>query len=244
MFVFPSERENVVVRKNAGKTRKIAVKTVSRRPRVLLADDHAVLLDGLKKLLEEEYELVGTAANGRRLVAAARRLRPDIVVLDISMPLLNGIDAARQIREAVPTAKLLFLTVHADSAYVEEAFRAGALGYVLKHAAAHELFVALRKVFRGHAYVSPMIGKHLLPSLLKPPKRQGPAQRLGVRQREVLQLVAEGRQNKEIAAVLSISVKTVEYHKSRIMSRLDIHTAAGLTRYAIHHGILAPLLPR
>jgi DNA-binding NarL/FixJ family response regulator len=209
-----------------------------RRPRVLLADDHALLLDGLKKLLEQEYDLVGTAANGRALVAAARRLQPDIVVLDISMPLLNGIDAARQVREAVPTAKLVFLTVHADSAYVEEAFRAGALGYVLKHTAARELFVALRKVSRGRAYISPMIGKHLLPSLLKPAKRRGPAQRLGVRQQEVLQLVAEGRQNKEIAAVLDISVKTVEYHKSRIMSRLDIRSAAGLTRCAIKHGIV------
>jgi DNA-binding NarL/FixJ family response regulator len=217
---------------------KSAAKKILRRPRVLLADDHALLLDGLKKLLEEEYDLVGTAANGRRLVAAARKLRPDIVVLDISMPLLNGIDAARQIRDTVPTAKLLFLTVHADSAYVEEAFRAGALGYVLKHAAAHELFVALRKVFRGHAYVSPMIGKHLLPSLLKPAKRQGPAQHLGVRQQEVLQLVAEGRQNKEIAAALHLSIKTVEYHKSRIMSQLDIRTSAGLTRYAMKHGII------
>jgi DNA-binding NarL/FixJ family response regulator len=230
-FVFPSEREIVVVRKSAGNK-------VLHRPRVLLADDHALLLDGLKKLLEEEYDLVGTAANGRALVAAARRLRPDIVVLDISMPLLNGIDAARQIRQAVPAARLLFLTVHADTAYVEEAFRAGALGYVLKHAAAHELFVALRSVFRGRAYVSPMLGKHLLPSLLKPAKRQGPAQRLGVRQQEVLQLVAEGRHNKEIAALLDISIKTVEYHKSRIMSRLDIRSAAGLTRYAIQHGIV------
>lgn len=217
---------------------KSASNRVLRRPRVLLADDHAVLLDGLKKLLEERYELVGTAANGKALVAAARRLRPDIVVLDISMPRLNGIDAARQIREAIPAAKLLFLTVHADTAYVEEAFRAGALGYVLKHAAARELFVALRKVFRGRAYVSPMLGKHLLPSLLKPAKRQGPAPRLGVRQQEVLQLVADGRQNKEIAAVLGISIKTVEYHKSRIMSRLDIRSAAGLTRYAIQHGIV------
>ena len=229
MFVSPSERESVVVRKNAGKTRKAAVKKALRRPRILLADDHALLLDGLKKLLEEEYELVGTAANGRRLVAAARRLRPDIVVLDISMPLLNGIDAARQIREAVPSAKLLFLTVHADSAYVEEAFRAGALGYVLKHAAAHELFVALHKVSRGRAYVSPMLGKHLLP---QQPKL------LGVRQQEVLQLVAEGRPNKEIAGVLDISIKTVEYHKSRIMSLLDIRSAAGLTRYAMKHGIV------
>ena len=218
--------------------RKSAGKEFLRRPRVLLADDHALLLDGLKKLLEEEYDLVGTAANGKALVVAARRLRPDIVVLDISMPLLNGIDAARQIRLADPGAKLLFLTVHADTAYVEEAFRAGALGYVLKHAAAHELFVALRSVFRGRAYVSPMLGRHLLPSLLKPAKRQGSAQRLGVRQQEVLQLVAEGRQNKEIAALLDISIKTVEYHKARIMSRLGIRSAAGLTRYAIQHGIV------
>jgi DNA-binding NarL/FixJ family response regulator len=238
MFMSPYEREIVVVRKSAAKTRKIAVKTLLRRPRLLLADDHALLLDGLKKLLEQEYDLVGTAANGRALVAAARRLRPDIIVLDISMPRLNGIDAARQIRDALPNAKMLFLTVHADSAYVEEAFRAGALGYVLKQGAAHELFVALRKVFRGRAYVSPLIGKHLLPSLLKPAKRQGPEPRLGVRQQEVLQLVAEGRQNKEIAAVLDISIKTVEYHKSRIMSRLDIRSSAGLTRYAIKHGIV------
>jgi DNA-binding NarL/FixJ family response regulator len=215
-----------------------------RRPRLLLADDHGVLLDGLKKLLEEEYDLVGTVADGEALVAAARKLRPDVIVLDITMPLLNGIEAARQIRKAMPSAKLLFLTVHADTAYVEEAFRAGALGYVLKHAAARELFTALRRVLKGRTYLTPMIGEGRTDSLLKPVSRLRPPTRLGVRQREVLQLVAEGRQNKEIASALNISVKTVEYHKSRIMSRLDIHSSAGLTRYAIHHGILDPLLPR
>jgi DNA-binding NarL/FixJ family response regulator len=214
-----------------------------RRPRLLLADDHGVLLDGLRKLLEEEYDLVGTVADGRALVAAARKLRPDVIVLDITMPLLNGIEAARQIRKAIPSAKLLFLTVHSDTAYVEEAFRAGALGYVLKHAVARDLFTALRRVLQGRTYLTPMIGEGRLDSLLKPVNRLRPPTRLGVRQREVLQLVAEGRQNKEIASALNISVKTVEYHKARIMSRLDIHTSAGLTRYAIHHGILAPLLP-
>jgi DNA-binding NarL/FixJ family response regulator len=213
------------------------------RPRVLLADDHEVLLDGLKKLLEEEYDLVGAAATGKALVSAARRLRPDVIVLDISMPQLNGLDAAREIRKANPTAKLLFLTVHSDTAYVEEAFSAGALGYVLKHAAAHELFTALRMVLKGRPYLTPALGSKLgearLDSLLRPAKRQRPPTRLGVRQREILQLVAEGRQNKEIAAALDISIKTVEYHKTRIMSRLDIHTAAGLARYAISHGILA-----
>jgi DNA-binding NarL/FixJ family response regulator len=208
-----------------------------RRPRLLLADDHAMLLDGLKKLLKEEYNLVGTATDGKALVTAAGTLRPDVIVLDISMPLLNGIEAARQIREANPTSKLLFLTVHSDTAYVEEAFRAGARGYVLKHAAAKELFVALRMVLRGRAYVSPMLGKDLLPGLLKSGRRQEPT-RLSIRQREVLEMVAAGQQNKEIAAALNISIKTVEYHKSQIMSRLDIHTGTGLTRYAIQRGIL------
>ena len=202
------------------------------RARVLLADDHRVLLAGLKELLTGEYDLVGTVVDGNGLVAAAAKLRPDVAVVDIAMPGMNGIDAMRRIRATFPGIKFVILSVHSDAAYVEEALRAGAQGYVLKQAAAEELFTALRAVMAGRTYVTSMAEY----------TRHGakPRERLTLRQIDVLRMTAEGLHNKEIAQRLSISVKTVEYHKTRLMNQLDIHTTIGLTRYAIRRGIAQP----
>src|SRR2546426_1621824 len=195
-----------------------------KRPTILLVDDHSLVLAGFQKLLETEFDIVGTAEDGRALLDSAPKLKPDIVLLDISMPQLNGIEAARQLKKSMPECQLIFLTMHADPTYVTEAFRAGASGYVLKRSAASELALALQEVLKGHYYVSPLIAKDVLHPLLAPspglPPKLG---ELSPRQREVLQLVAEGRSIKEIAGLLKISSKTVEFHKSRIMAQLDLH---------------------
>ena len=211
------------------------------KPRVLLADDHTLVLEGFKKLLEGQCEVVGSVEDGRALLATAQRLQPDIIALDISMPLLNGIDAARQLRKIVPQAKLIFVTMHADQAYVSQAFKAGASGYLLKRSAGSELMQAIHAVTSGNYYVTSLIAKDLVRSALageQPPVIQ--RDRLTPRQREVLQLVAEGQTVKEIAATLKISPKTVEFHKSQIMEQLDIHTTAELTKYALTHGVITP----
>jgi DNA-binding NarL/FixJ family response regulator len=205
------------------------------RARILLADDHSLVAAGLCKLLEAEFDLVGAVGDGRALVAAAKKERPDVILLDISMPLLNGVEAARQLQVAVPTAKLIFVTVHSDSPYVVEAFRAGASGYLLKRSAASELVTAIHDVLNGNLYVTPLIAKSALEGILKVAEKQGPL--LSARQREVLQLVAEGHSAKEIAGILRISSKTVEFHKSCIMKKLDLHSTAELTRYALEHRI-------
>jgi DNA-binding NarL/FixJ family response regulator len=205
------------------------------RARILLADDHSLVAAGLCKLLEAEFDLVGAVGDGWALVAAAKKERPDVILLDISMPLLNGVEAARQLQVAVPTAKLIFVTVHSDSPYVVEAFRAGASGYLLKRSAASELVTAIHDVLNGNLYVTPLIAKSALDGILKVAEKQGPL--LSARQREVLQLVAEGHSAKEIAGILRISSKTVEFHKSCIMKKLDLHSTAELTRYALEHRI-------
>ncbi|MGH7164339.1 MAG: response regulator [Nitrospiraceae bacterium] len=208
------------------------------KARILLADDHTLVVEGFRKLLEPEFELVGTVEDGRALLEAAPKLQPDVVLLDISMPLLNGIDAARRLKKMMPDVKLVFVTMHADPAYVTEAFRVGATGYVLKRSAAADLLQAVRAVLNGHYYVAPLITKDVLHSLLaSPAERQPGPEPLSPRQREVLQLVAEGHSLKEIADILKISVKTVEYHKAQIMEQLDLHTTAELTKYAIAHGL-------
>jgi DNA-binding NarL/FixJ family response regulator len=178
--------------------------------------------------------------DGRALVEAAQKLRPDLILMDIAMPLLNGLEAARQLSKLVPESKLIFLTMHGSPTYAAEAFQAGASGYLLKRSAASELSQAIQAVLQGQHYITPLITKDVLGSVLKPSTgEQGkPASTaLTARQREVLQLVAEGRSTKEVATILSVSVKTVEFHKSRIMQQLDIHTTADLTKYAITHGI-------
>jgi len=205
---------------------------MTRRPRLLLADDHPLFLEGVRRLLEKTYDVVGTVADGKALIIAAQTLRPDVIVVDISMPEMNGLAAAQAIRKTVPGAKFIVLSVHSDQAYVSEAFRVGVRGYVSKRAAAAELLTAIKQVLEGRTYVTPLVASDTAGAAKV-------AKRLTLRQLEILRLVAEGYQNKEIAQLLKISVKTVEFHKTRIMSELDIHTPAGLTRYAIDHGIAA-----
>jgi DNA-binding NarL/FixJ family response regulator len=208
-----------------------------KRPRVLLADDHTLVLEGLRKILEPECEVVGAVEDGRSLLATAKQLQPDIILLDISMPLLNGVEAARRLRAAAPDAKVIFVTMHADATYVAGAFRAGASGYVLKRCASLELLKAINQVLNGREYVTPLIGKDLqdLPGW---PRGAGEASgELTVRQREVVQLVAEGHPVKEVAAILNISSKTVAFHKANVMRRLGIRSTAELTKYALEHGI-------
>jgi DNA-binding NarL/FixJ family response regulator len=211
------------------------------RSRLLIADDHAILVEGVRKLLQSEYDIIGSATDGRELVSFASRLQPDIVLLDIGMPLLNGIEAARQIRQECPVAKIVVLTQLSDKDYVRESFRAGVHGYVLKQSASSELATALSEVLKGRYYVTPAIAAQMIQGPLDP--EVNPANLFGTgltpRQREVLQLVAEGKGAKEIAAIIGISVKTVEFHKSSIMDELGLRTTAELTRYAIQQGIVS-----
>ncbi|HEX2747527.1 MAG TPA: response regulator transcription factor [Verrucomicrobiales bacterium] len=208
-----------------------------KRPRVLLADDHTLVLEGLRKILEPECEVVGAVEDGRSLLATAKQLQPDIILLDISMPLLNGVEAARRLRAAAPDAKVIFVTMHADATYVAGAFRAGASGYVLKRCASVELLKAINQVLTGRPYITPLIRKDLgqLPGW--PPGAGEASGELTVRQREVVQLVAEGHPVKEIAAILNITGKTVAFHKGNVMRRLGIRSTAELTKYALEHGI-------
>jgi DNA-binding NarL/FixJ family response regulator len=211
-----------------------------KRPRILLGDDHAIVLDGLRRILEPHCDIVGSAEDGRALVAAAEKLRPELVVADISMPLLNGIEAARQIRKAHPQTKVIFLTMHPDATYATEAFRAGASGYVLKNSAASELVTAIQEVLKGRTYLTPRVAKEAIESWVQAPgQSEAPSASLTSRQREILQLVAEGKSAKEIASILTISPRTVEFHKYRIMAVLGLRTTAELTQYALKHGIVS-----
>ena len=210
------------------------------RPRILLGDDHTLVLDGFRKLLEDRCEIVGAAEDGRTLLRMAQELEPDIITLDISMPQLNGVDAARKLKKILPRTHLIFVTMHDDPAYVNEAFKAGASGYLLKRSAGSELRQAIQSVMDGQCYVTPLVAKGLVQSVIsrgRPPVLQDKS--LTARQREVLQLVAEGMTVKEIASTLNLSPKTVEFHKSQIMTQLDLHTTAELTKYALVHGLLA-----
>ena len=206
------------------------------RPQLILADDHALLLDGLKRLLENDYDISDRVADGYAAVEAAQRFRPDAILMDIGLPLLNGIEAARQIRRALPETKILFVTMQTERIYVEEAFRAGGAGYVLKQAAGAELLHALRTVLGGERYVSPRIGVDLNKLEAHPVNRRTVGG-LTARQREVLQLVAEGKSMKEIAWILRISVRTVEFHKQTLFQDLGIRTTAELIRYALDQKI-------
>jgi DNA-binding NarL/FixJ family response regulator len=209
-----------------------------KRPRVLIADDHSLILTGIRALLEAECEVVGQVEDGRALVEEALRLRPDLVILDISLPLLNGIEAARQIRKAWPEAKLLFLTMHSDPFYLREALQAGALGYLLKSSANEELQKAVGEVLKGQNYVTESIPWQVRDTLSTPSGRLVRSTSLTARQKEVLQLLAEGRGNKEIAGLLGVSVKTVEFHRSQLMRTLGVHTAAELARFAVRLGLV------
>ncbi len=206
------------------------------KPRLLMADDHTLVLEGIGKLLEKEFDLVGIVEDGHGLLRAAERLRPDVILLDISMPLLNGIEACRQLVSVIPESKVIFLTMHADVVYVEEAFRAGASGYLLKRSAATELSAAINSVLGGATYISPLINWKPTARLQRP--EPGPLSKLTQRQREVLQLVAKGCANKEIAGLLGISEKTVDYHKASIKWELSLNSTAELTQFAIRHRII------
>ncbi len=208
------------------------------KPRVLLADDHALVLEGFKKLLEEHCQVVGSVEDGRALLDAAKRLQPDIVVLDISMPKLNGLDAARRLRKMIPQPRLIFVTVHADQDYVTQAFKAGASAYLLKRSAGSELLQAIDAVKNDNYYITSLIAKDLVQAAIADTASgAGGQDRLPIRQREILQLVAEGLTLKEIASTLGLSPKTVEYHKAKLMEQLGLHTTAELTKYALAHGL-------
>lgn len=210
--------------------------------RVLLADDHTLLLDGIRLMIEPEFELVASVEDGEALVKAAERLKPDLVLVDIAMPVLNGIDAASRIHKSLPSTRIVMVTMHADADYVVEAFRVGASGYLLKRSAGSELLIAMREVMKGNFYVSPLVTRNALDLLIKAskPESRFESRILTPRRRQVLQLVAEGRNRKEIADLLHLSIKTVEFHKAVLARDLNLHTEADYTRYAIEHGLIAP----
>jgi DNA-binding NarL/FixJ family response regulator len=211
---------------------------------VLLAEDHLILREGLLKLLESdtEIEVVGQTSTGRQTVEMVLKLRPDVVVMDIAMPQLNGLEATRQIHNTSPETKVLILSAHCDDAYVQRATELGAAGYVIKQTSAHQLAVAIKEVYKGNTYFSPTIAKTMARQNHKIIDRKGRLKSqpvsLSSREMEVLQLIAEGNANKQVAALLGISVKTVEKHRDHLMQKLDIHDTAGLTRYAIEAGVI------
>jgi len=205
--------------------------------RILLADDHTIVRQGLRAILEREgYEVVGEASDGREAITYAEKFRPDVAVLDISMPLLNGIDAAREVTKVSPRTKTVLLTMYTEDHYVLESLRAGVTGYVLKMRAALALVQAIQAVMKGEIYLSPGISRAVVQAFLS--KTDIPEDPLTTREREVLQLVAEGKTTKEIAVQLGISAKTADSHRTNIMEKLDIHDTAGLVRYAIKRGII------
>ena len=213
--------------------------SLSQLPRVLLADDHLLLAEALKSLLSPDFDLVGVVADGRALLEAAERLRPDVIIADITMPELNGIDALIQLRQRGDTVPVVFLTMHRNVAFARRALEAGASGFVLKHSASEELVAALRAALDGKTYLTPALAGEVLEAIkLGPAKGGDPVAALTPRQREVLQLLAEGRSAKEIASTLAISPRTVEFHKYQMMEALGLHTNADLIHFAIKQGLV------
>ena len=211
---------------------------------VLLAEDHQIVREGFRSLLkhERDIEVVGEAETGRQAVQLTRKLRPEVVVMDIAMPLLNGLEATRQIRKDFPDTKILILSAHSDDAYVEQATGLGAVGFLLKQTSSHNLATAIREVQKGNTFYSPAISKRLHGHHQERQDREGNFKkknnRLSSREVEVLQLIAEGKPNKQVAAELGVSFKTIDKHRQHLMSKLNIHDIAGLTRYAIAQGII------
>jgi DNA-binding NarL/FixJ family response regulator len=209
------------------------------RPRVLLADDHQMLVDALKGILEPRCEVVGMVSDGRELLKAAPKLQPDIIVLDIAMPQLNGLDAARHLKPTMPKVKFVFMTMNEDPDLIGEAFRAGASGFLLKQAAAFELLEAVEKVLKGGTYVTPSAAEGQAKISLREPRAREHVAEPTPRQREVIQLLAEGRSMKEVASILQITKRTVAAHKYAVMDLLQLKTNADLVQYAIKHRIIS-----
>jgi DNA-binding NarL/FixJ family response regulator len=209
------------------------------RPRILLADDHSLLLDAFSNLLEQKYDVVGTATDGRQLLKMLPKLEPDVVLMDIAMPHMNGFDAGEKLKQMQPDVKLIFLTMNDDPAMVTEAFRIGANGYLLKNSAASELFQAIDSVLQSKNYVSPEITEGMIGEFIKNPTGEKVHHSLTVRQREVLQLLAEGNTMKEIASVLHITPRTVAFHKYQIMDQLNIKNNSELIQYAVKKGLIS-----
>jgi two-component system, NarL family, response regulator NreC len=215
------------------------------KTRVLLAEDHTIVRKGLRSLLDKEtgIKVVGEAEDGREAIAKAEELHPDVVVMDIAMPGLNGLEATRQIKKRFPDIKIIILTMHTNEEYVLQTLKAGASGYLVKKAAPDELISAINAVHKGNSFLSPSISRMVIDEYIRRSKEISEGEegfeQLTVREREVLQLIAEGRKTREIAELLYISIKTVETHKAHIMDKLDIHSTAELTRYAIRKGIIS-----
>lgn len=207
-------------------------------PRLMLADDHTILVEAFRKLLEPHYDVVGTVSDGRALLDIAPQLNPDVVVVDIGMPLMNGLEAGLRLKELMPNVKLVFLTMNDDPDLAVEAMRSGASGYLLKSSAAEELLRAIQMALKGKPYVTPLIERGMQKSFIKNPRVKGQAKNLTPRQREVVQLLAEGKSMKEVASVLKVTPRTVAFHKYRVMEELNIGTTAELIQFAIKSRIL------
>ena len=210
-----------------------------KRTRVLIADDHTMVLGAFKHLLENEFEVVGTASDGRSLIKAAAELKPDVIVLDISMPLLNGLDAGRRLKQLTPSVKLVYVTMDQDADLAAQAFRVGASGYLLKNSSASELPKAIREVAMGRSYVTPLVTEGMVGCFLRRPGRSKGPRKLTGRQREVVQLLAEGRAMKEVAAILDITPRTVAFHKYTVMGQQQIKSNADLVQFAIKQHLVA-----
>lgn len=209
-----------------------------RRPRLLIADDHLLLAEGCKSFLEPEFEVVAVVPDGRALLKAAAELKPDVVILDIAMPNLNGLDAGEQLKHLMRSVKIVYLTMHLEPELAAEAFRRGASAYVIKHSAAEELVTAVRRVLRGESYITPLITKDTVEFLLRTGAQYKDEKQITKRQSEVLQLLVEGKSMKETASILDLKPGTVAYHKYRIMDRLGLKTNAELLQYAIKHHMI------
>jgi DNA-binding NarL/FixJ family response regulator len=207
--------------------------------RIILADDHVLLLDAIKNLLEPEFEVVGTFSDGHALVEGAQCLHPDVIVLDIGMPLMNGLSAGQRLKQMMPPVKLIYLTMNMDPDLAAEAFRLGAVGYLVKNSAASELVHAIREVLRGSSYVTPLMTKDMVGSFIQNFKRRKSAHQLTQRQKEVLQLLAEGRSMKEAAFILHVTPRTVAFHKYTMMEQLQVRSSAELIQYALKSSLTA-----
>jgi DNA-binding NarL/FixJ family response regulator len=207
-------------------------------PRVMLADDHTILVEAFRKLLEPHFEIVGSVSDGRALMEAAPRLKPDVIVVDIGMPLMNGLEAAQRLKEQMPAVKIIFLTMNEDPDLAVQAMRSGASGYLLKSSAASELISAIHISLKGKSHITPQIARGMQKSFIKNPQPKERAKALTPRQREVVQLLAEGKSMKEVASVLHVTPRTVAFHKYRVMEELNLETTAELIQFAIKSRIL------